>query len=130
MKKLSFFVLTGCCFFMTCSKNASPPPQSIQMPLSIVISNITSTLTIYSFSITSRSSDTSKLIDIYSQVENKTYTVNVSRGDVLKVNYFLELEGPRPPTNPVITFIYDGVTLFSVTNDAGIVSGSKIIVVP
>ena len=128
MRKPVFLIFTVFCFLMACNKNSNPAPKAAQKPLQIVISNITSTLTIYSFSVINQSS--AKLIDIYSQVENKTYTVNVSSGDVLKLNYFLELEGPPPPTNPVISFICDGVTMSSVTNNAGIVSGAKYIVIP
>jgi len=127
MKNIWFFII-GCCFLFACNKNSNLIPKPPQKPLQIVISNITSTLTIYSFSVVNPSSV--KLIDIYSQVENKTYTINVNSGDILKINYFLELEGPKPPTNPVISFIYDGVTMASVTNDSGIVSGAKYIVIP
>jgi len=128
MKKIIFSILIGCCVFIACNKNSNPRPQAPPKPLQIVISNITSTLTIYSFSIINQSSV--KLIDIYSQTENKTYTVNVNSGDVLKLNYFLELEGPSPSVEPVISFIYDGVTMASVTNNAGIVSGAKYITIP
>jgi hypothetical protein len=111
-----------------CNKDSNPAPKSPQKPLQIVISNITSTLTIYSFSITNQSSV--KLIDIFSQTENKTYTVNVNSGDILKVNYFLELEGPSPSVEPVISVIYDGVTMASVSNGSGIITGAKYITIP
>lgn len=113
---------------MACNKNSAPTPPGPAKPLQIVISNITTTLTIYSFSVIDQSAAT--LIDIRSQTDNHTYTVNVKHGDVLQLNYFLELEGLRPATDPVITFVYDGVTMASVTNNAGIVSGSKSITIP
>ena len=128
MRKILLLFLISYGFFIACNKNSNPTPAGPQKPLQIVISNITSTLTIYSFSVINQSGV--KLIDIYSQTENKTYTVNVNPGDVLKWNYFLELEGPKPLTNPVITVIYDGVTMASVTNDAGIISGAKYISIP
>ncbi len=114
---------------IACNKNLTPTPEGMSQPLQIVVSNITTTLTIYSFSVTKQSSS-AKLIDIYSQTENKTYTVHVNSGDVLKLNYFLELEGPSPAVEPVVSFIYDGVTMASVTNNAGIVSGEKYITIP
>ena len=114
---------------MACNKNSTPAPESKPKPLQIVVSNITSTLTIYSFSVTEQSSSL-KLIDIYSQTENKTFTVNVNSGDVLKLNYFLELEGPSPAVEPVVSFIYDGVTMASVANRSGIISGEKYITIP
>ena len=114
---------------IACNKNSNPTPGSKSKPLKIVISNITSTLTIYSFSVTNQSSSV-KLIDIYSQTENKTFTVDVNSGDVLKLNYFLELEGPSPAVEPVVSFIYEGVTMASVTNNAGIISGEKVITIP
>jgi len=126
MKKI--LALICCCVLIACNKNSSPAPKGPPKPLQIVVSNITTTLTIYSFSVVNQSSV--KLIDIHSQTENKTYTVNVNPGDVLKVNYFLELEGLRPATNPVITVVCDGVIMATVTNDAGIISGAKYITVP
>jgi hypothetical protein len=128
MKKILFLILSGCCFLMACKKNSNPTPKSARKPLQIVVSNITSTLTIYSFSVTDPSSV--KLIDIYSQTENKTYTVNVNSGNVLKINYFLELEGTSPAVDPVISVIYDGVIITSVTNHSGIISGVKYIAIP
>lgn len=128
MKKLLFFILISFCFLIACNKSSNPTPASPAKPLQIVISNITTTLTIYSFSVINQSSV--KLIDIYSQTDNKTYTVNVNPGDALKLNYFLELEGPPPPVAPVISFIYNGVPMASVSNLSGIVSGSKYITIP
>lgn len=128
MKKIGLSALISCCFLMACNKNSNPAPKGPQKSLQIVISNITSTLTIYSFSVTNQSSV--KLIDIYSQVENKTYSVNVNSGDVLKLNYFLELEGPSPSVAPVISFLYDGVTMASIRNHAGIITGAEYIVIP
>lgn len=113
---------------IACNKDSNPIPQSPPKPLQIVISNITSTLTIYNFSITNQSDV--KLIDIYAQTQNKTYAVNVKPGDTLTINYFLELEGPSPVVAPVITFIYDGVPMLTVTNRSGIVSGEKVITIP
>ena len=128
MKKKLFLILISCCFLIACNKNSNPTPKGIPKPLQIVVSNITTALTIYNFSITNQSSV--KLIDIYAQLENKTYTVNVNSGDLLKVNYFLEIEGPSPLVEPVISFIYDGVTMASVTNRSGIISGAKYITIP
>ena len=128
MKRVLLLILIGCCFLIACNKDANPTPQSPSKPLQIVVSNITTTLTIYNFSITNQSGV--KLIDIYAQTQNKTYTVNVEAGDTLTVNYFLELEGPSPAIEPVITFIYDGIPMVSVTNRAGIVSGEKNITIP
>ena len=71
-----------------------------------------------------------KLINVYAQTDNNTYTVNVHSGDVLQLNYFLELEGLSPATDPVISFVYDRTTMFSVTNHVGIVSGTKYITIP
>jgi hypothetical protein len=116
------------CFLMACNKSPGPKPESPAKPLQIVVSNITTTLTIYNFSVVNQSSV--KLINVYAQTNNNTYTVNVHPGDVLQLNYFLELEGLSPSTDPVISFIYDGVTLFSVTNHAGIISGAKYITIP
>lgn len=113
---------------IACNKDSNPIPQRPLKPLQIVISDITSTLTIYNFSITNQSSV--KLIDIYAQTQNKTYSVNVKSGDTLTINYFLELEGPSPVTAPVITFIYNGVPMLTVTNRSGIVSGQKDITIP
>jgi hypothetical protein len=129
MKKALCLYLIGCCFLMACNKNSALSPGGNPKPLQIVVSNITSTLTIYSFSVTKQSSSF-KLIDIYSQTENKTFTVNVNSGDVLKISYFLELEGPSPVVEPVVSFIYDGVTLASVANSSGIISGEKFITIP
>ena len=123
-----FLILAGCCLLFACNKSLGPAPAGTPKPLQIVVSNITTTLTIYSFSVTNQWSV--KLADVYSQVENKTYTVNVNSGDILKVNYFLELEGPSPLTEPVISFVYDGVTMASVTNDSGTISGEKHIAIP
>lgn len=111
-----------------CNKNSNPIPQSPLKPLQIVISDITSTLTIYNFSITNQSDV--KLIDIYAQTQNKTYTINVRSGDMLTINYFLELEGPSPVVAPVITFLYDDVPMLTVTNRSGIVSGQKVVTIP
>lgn len=103
-------------------------PKAQVKPLQIVVSNVTSTLTIFSFSVINQSSVT--LIDIHSQTGNRTYTVNVNSGDILKLNYFLELEGANPSVMPQISFIYDGVTMASVSNDSGIISGEKYITIP
>jgi hypothetical protein len=121
-------ILVIFCFLIACNKSPGPKPESPLKPLQIVVSNVTTTLTIYNISIVNQSSV--KLIDIYAQTDNNTYTVNVRSGDVLQLNYFLELEGLSPATDPVVSFIYDGITMFSVTNDAGIVSGSKYITIP
>lgn len=126
MKALWFLI--SCCFLIACSKGSNPAPQSLSKPLQIVISDITSTLTIYNFSITNQSDI--KLIDIHAQTQNKTYTVNVKSGDTLTINYFLELEGPSPVMAPVITFIYNGIPMLTVTNRSGIVSGQKDITIP
>ncbi|MBS1527330.1 MAG: hypothetical protein JST19_16880 [Bacteroidetes bacterium] len=126
MKKMLLSILIGCCFLTACHKNSTPAPAN---KLQIVISNVTTTLTIYSFSVTEQpSSDT--LINIYSQLGNKTYAVNVKSGEVLKLHYFLELEGLDPAVQPVISFIYDGATMASVTSDSGIISGDKFITIP
>lgn len=103
-------------------------PQGPAKPLQIVISNITTTLTIYNFSVVNQSSE--KLIDIYARTYNYTYNVNVKSGDVLQLHYFLELEGVPPPTDPIITFVYDGVPMARITNNEGIVSGEKTITIP
>ena len=128
MKRILFFTLFSFCFLIACNKNSNPTPQGPAKPLQIVISNITSSLTIYSFSVINQSSV--KLIDVYSQTFNKTYTVNVNPGDTLKLNYFLEIEGPDPAVQPVISFIYDGVPMASVSSDSGIISGAKYITIP
>ena len=126
--KLFLALILSSCLLMACNKSSAPTPKSTPKPLQIVISNITTTLTIYSFSVVNQSSV--KLIDIRSQVADHTYSVNVNSGDVLQLNYFLELEGLSPATDPVITFIYGGVPMASVTNNAGIISGTKIITIP
>jgi len=121
-------ILISFCFLVACNKSSGPKPESPPKPLQIVVSNITTTLTIYNFSVINQSSV--KLIDVYAQTDNNVYTVNVTPGEVLKVNYFLELEGLSPATNPVISFVYDRITLASVTNNAGIVSGTTYITIP
>ena len=128
MKKISLFILISFCFLIACNRNSNPSPKTPAKPLQIVISNITTTLTIYNFSVINQSSV--KLIDVYAQTDNKTYSVNVNRGDTLKLNYFLELEGLRPAVKPVVSFIYDGVPMFTVSNDTSIVSGVKYITIP
>ena len=128
MKKICFLILINYCFLIACNKDSNPSSQSTFKPLQIVVNNITSTLTIYNLSITNQSAV--KLINIYAQTQNKIYTVNVKSGETLTINYFLELEGPSPVVAPVISFIYDGVTLASVTNRSGIVSGEKNITIP
>ena len=128
MKRLWILILISCSVLIACNKGPNPKPQSPSKPLQIVISDITSTLTIYNFSITNQSDV--KLIDIYAQTQNKTYTVNVKSGDTLAINYFLELEGPSPVVAPVITFIFDGVPMLTVTNRSGIVSGQKDVTIP
>ncbi len=128
MKKYLYLILISCCFCSACNKNSTPTPKSPAKPLQIVVSNITSTLTIYNFSVINQSSV--KLIDIYAQTDNNTYNVNVNPGDVLKLNYFLELEGLSPATDPVISFVYNGGTMASVTNHAGIISGTTYITIP
>lgn len=128
MKFLLRLIFISFCFLIACNKNSAPKPESPSKPLQIVVSNITTTLTIYNFSVVNQSSV--KLIDIYAQTDNNIYTVNVHPGDVLQLNYFLELEGLSPATDPVISFVYDGVTMFSVTNHAGIISGVKYITIP
>lgn len=125
MKKI--LILISCCFLFACNKNSTPTPSSPKQ-LQIVVSNITTTLTIYNFSVIDQSSVA--LINVYAQTENKAYTVNVSSGEALKLNYFLELEGPSPATDPVISFICDGAVLASVTNHAGIISGTKYVTIP
>src|ERR1700743_2000436 len=109
MKKVLCAILLCCCFLMACNKKSTPTPMGQPKPMQIVISDITSTLTIYSFSVTKQPSS-SPLIDIHSQTENKTYSLNVNSGDTLQLTYFLELEGVKPAINPVVTFICDGVT--------------------
>ena len=128
MKRISLFILISSCFLIACNRNSNPSPKTPAKPLQIVISNITTTLTIYNFSVINQSSV--KLIDVYAQTDNKTYSVNVNRGDTLKLNYFLELEGLRPAVKPVVSFIYDGVPMFTVSNDTSIVSGVKYITIP
>jgi hypothetical protein len=128
MKKILFFILISCCFLIACNKTSTPTPEGPAKPLQIVVSNVTSTLTIFSFSVINQSSVT--LIDIHSQTGNRTYSVNVNSGDTLKLNYFLELEGPDPAVVPQISFIYDGVIMASVSNDSGIISGAKYITIP
>jgi hypothetical protein len=128
MKIFLWLILIGCCFLFACNKNSTPTPKSPPKQLQIVVSNITTTLTIYNFSVINQSSV--KLIDIYAQTDNNTYTVKVNSGDVLKLNYFLELEGLSPATDPVVSFIYDRAVLASVTNHAGIISGAKYITIP
>ncbi|MBS1528928.1 MAG: hypothetical protein JSU01_01365 [Bacteroidetes bacterium] len=128
MKKILFLVLFGFCFFLACNKDSNSIPAPAK-PLQIVISNITTTLTIYSFSVTTQSSSDT-LINIHSQTQNQTYHVDVSPGQNLKLHYFLELEGLNPAVQPVITFSYGGVTMASVTSDSGIISGDKIITIP
>ena len=128
MKTIWGLILISCSVLIACNKGSNPRPQSPLKPLQIVISDITSTLTIYNFSITNQSDV--KLIDIYAQTQNKTYTINVKSGDMLTINYFLELEGPSPVVAPVMTFIYDGVPMFTVTNRSGIVSGQKDVTIP
>ncbi len=128
MKKLLFLILILSSFFISCKKDSIYEPNLPAKPLQVIISNISTTLTIYSFSITNQSSV--KLIDIYSQIENNTFNVNVNHGDILKVNYFLELEGPSPAVNPLVSFVYEGAPLIVVTNNAGIITGTKYIVIP
>ncbi|HWZ16422.1 MAG TPA: hypothetical protein VNW95_14375 [Mucilaginibacter sp.] len=128
MKKILRLILISCCFLFACNKNSALTPKSAPKQLQIVVSNITTTLTIYNFSVINQSSV--KLIDVYAQTDNNTYTVDVNSGDVLKLNYFLELEGLSPATDPVLSFIYEGAIMASVTNHAGIISGSKYITIP
>jgi hypothetical protein len=128
MKKILCLILIACCFLVACKIDTAPTPVGPAKPLQIVISNITSSLTVYGFSVTDQSSK--KLIDISSQTQNNTYSVSVKHGDVLKLYYFLEIEGPSLAVAPVISFIYDGVTMASVTNNSGIISGDKYITIP
>lgn len=128
MKKILFLILIISSLFISCKKESIYAPNLPAKPLQVIISNISTTLTIYSFSITNQSSV--KLIDIYSQIENNTFNVNVNHGDILKVNYFLELEGPSPAVNPLVSFVYEGAPLIVVTNNAGIITGTKYIVIP
>jgi hypothetical protein len=129
MSKMLYAILVGCCFLTACNKNSTPVPANTQKPLQIVVSNITTTLTIYSFSVTEQlSSDT--LINIHSQLGNKTFSVNVHSGDTLRLHYFLELEGLNPAVQPVISFNYEGVPMASITSDSGIISGEKVITIP
>jgi len=129
MRKLLYLFFVGCCFLMACKKNSTPSPVSKAKSLQIVVSDVTTTLTIFSFSVT-RASSSDTLIDIRSQTGNNAYAVNVNSGDVLKLHYFLELEGVTPAVDPVISFICDGAVMASVTNNAGIVSGDKFITIP
>ena len=126
--KILFTFIILSCLFISCNKDSIYAPNLPAKPLQVIISNISTTLTIYSFSIINQSSV--KLIDIYSQLQNKTYNVNVNHRDILQVNYFLELEGPSPEVNPVVSFVYEGAPLVVVTNNAGIISGTKYIVIP
>jgi len=128
MKKMLFLILGITCFFVACNKKSDPTPEKLSKPLQIVVSNITTTLTIYNLSITNQSSV--DLMDLYAQTINKTYTVNVKSGDILKINYFLELEGISPTVAPVISFIYDGITKASVTNLSGKLSGTIYLSIP
>jgi hypothetical protein len=129
MRKLLYLFLIGCCFLIACNKNLNPAPANKPKSLQIVVSNVTTTLTIFSFSVT-RASSSDTLISIHSQTGNKAYAVNVNSGDVLKLHYFLELEGLVPPVDPVLSFNCDGAVMASVTNNAGIVSGDKVITIP
>lgn len=129
MRKLLYLFLAGCFFLMACNKNSNPAPANKPKSLQIVVSNVTTTLTIFSFSVT-RQSSSDTLINIHSQTGNKAYTVSVNSGDVLKLHYFLELEGDIPAVEPALSFICDGAIMASVTNNAGIVSGDKVITVP
>jgi hypothetical protein len=129
MKKMLGAILIGCCFLMACHKNSNPAPAGKPKSLQIVVSNVTTTLTIFSFSVT-RQSSSDTIINIHSQTGNKSYTVNVNSGDVLKLHYFLELEGNIPPVDPSLSFICDGAIMASVTNNAGTVSGDKYITIP
>ncbi|MGZ3778217.1 MAG: hypothetical protein ACXVI9_11870 [Mucilaginibacter sp.] len=129
MKKALCLCLIGYCFFTACHKNSNPAPVGKQKSLQIVVSNVTTTLTIFSFSVT-RASTSDTLINIHSQTGNNAYAVNVNSGDVLKLHYFLELEGLVPPVDPHVSFICDGAVLYDVTNNAGIVSGDKAITIP
>jgi len=128
MKKMLFLILAVGCLSVACNKKSAPAPQAPPRPLQIVVSNITTTLTIYNLSITDQSED--DLMDLYAQTINKTYTVNVKSGDLLRVNYFLELEGLQPAVAPVISFVYDGVTKATVTNLSGKLSGTLYIAIP
>lgn len=128
MKRILVFILISYCFLIACNKTSGPVPKAPAKPLQIVISDITTTLTIYNFSVINQHSV--KLIDIYAQTDNKTYSVDVNPGDTLKLNYFLELEGLRPAVKPIVSFIYAGVTMFSVSSDTSIVSGVKYITIP
>lgn len=123
-----FLILGIVCFSVACNKKSGPAPEAPPKPLQIVVSNITTTLTIYNLSITDQSS--ADLMDLYAQTVNKTYTVNVKSGDILKINYFLELEGISPAVAPVISFIYDGVPKGRVTNLSGTISGTMYIAIP
>ena len=125
---LCLFII-GSCFLMACNKNSNPAPANKPKSLQIVVSDVTTTLTIFSFSVT-RASSSDTLINIHSQTGNNSYSINVNSGDVLKLHYFLELEGLIPPIDPALSFICDGTVLASVTNNAGIVSGDKVITIP
>jgi hypothetical protein len=129
MKKMLCLLSIASCFLVACHKNSNPAPESKPKSLQIVVSDITSTLTIYSFSVTKQSSS-DELINIYSQTENKSFSVNVKSGDVLKLHYFLELEGASPVVEPMVTFICDGIIMASVGNRTGTISGDKYITIP
>jgi hypothetical protein len=128
MKKLLFLFLGIACFSVACSKKSAPTLQAPAKPLQIVVSNITTTLTIYNVTITDQSSE--DLMDLYAQTVNKTYTVNVKSGDILKISYMLELEGVTPAVAPVISFVYDGIPKGRVTNLAGKLYGTLYITIP
>jgi hypothetical protein len=128
MKKMLFLILAIGCFSAACNKKSAPAPETPPKPLQIVVSNITTTLTIYNLSITNQSE--ADLMDLYAQTINKTYTVSVKSGDIIQVNYFLELEGLSPAVAPVISFVYDGITKASVTNLSGKLSGTLYIHIP
>jgi hypothetical protein len=128
MKKILLLILGIACISAACTKKSGTTPEAPSKPLQIVVSNITTTLTIYNVSITNQSS--ADLMDLYAQTVNKTYTVNVKSGDILKIDYMLELEGVEPPVAPVITFVYEGVTKATVTNLAGKLYGTTYIAIP
>jgi len=79
MKKALCLCLIGYCFLTACHKNSNPAPVGKQKALQIVVSNVTTTLTIFSFSVT-RASSSDTLINIYSQTGNNAYAVNVNSG--------------------------------------------------
>jgi len=128
MKRVLFLILGVICFSVACNKKSNPTPLAPPQPLQIVVSNITTTLTIYNLSITDQSEE--DLMDLYAQTINKTYTVKVKSGDILRINYFLELEGLSPAVAPVISFVYDGITKATVTNLSGKLSGTLYIAIP